>query len=301
MTTQLYDKTGNLLYPVVSGDEIEITWSGNPDTNLVEVLKQINSSIIKNEDGTSKLDLTVSCYYLKTNLINSYEVGQVESQYWNTLYTSPDDDNPYVWKKTVFRLNDEILEGGIYYELVSSNLQDRTQTIYATTSGADTITVELLYKKDEEGNYLEDDNGNRILDLETMNDDLYLPGPYDSNSVSKWSFTPKSIAAETPNVYMATRTKTKGVWGAYSEPYQFGKWAYDSTIKTMFQITDSMVVPQLNRSSQNPNLENSIWIDSITEEFTGYLWMITATSVAGTLTSVSGLVWSEPTLISIVK
>ena len=145
-----------------------------------------------------------------------------------------------------------------------------------------------------------------------MNVDDYLPGPTFKNAgdqeESIWSFTPKEISQSTPNVYIAIRTRTDGVWSNYEGPYLYSKWVYDSTIATMYCVTNYNNVPQLNVNSADPNVKNGevnqhvyTWVNNIQSEFQGYLWMITGTKVNGNLVSINNSFWSEPTLISIVK
>jgi hypothetical protein len=54
----------------------------------------------------------------------------------------------------------------------------------------------------------------------------------------------------------------------------------------------------VDKKNMNPG---DAWTESNSREFTGYLWMISATEVNSVLQSHKGIIWSDPILLSIVK
>ena len=56
--------------------------------------------------------------------------------------------------------------------------------------------------------------------------------------------------------------------------------------------------PELNSEAVNPG---DHWKETNNEEFTGYLWIITATSVNGVLNAKNKIIWNGPNLMSVVK
>ena len=287
MSTQLYDEEGSALYPVIKGDDIKVTW-GNSQQSLTTILESI-SELAQAGSGTS--DLATSIEIQSTYAIsNSGDLENIKtntsSMSWGSDFVSPTDEKPYAWKKVIIIIANK-QQGPDKYELIASNVQDKTQTIYRATSGAEQPTLTLMYKKDEQGNDTD------VLDIDGMNNDNYCP--------KDWKTEPITISPSSPNVWMAVRNKKQGKWEKFEGPYQYGRWAFDSTFAFKYCITDDIQQPFVERTQSNPNILETTWLDSITEDFEGYLWMISATKVNGVLQTSDGNIWSEPTLLSIVK
>ena len=72
-----------------------------------------------------------------------------------------------------------------------------------------------------------------------------------------------------------------------------------SRLITKFTVTSTFEKPQLTRTAANPG---NWWVDTNEQEFTGYLWMISASqSNNNYILDSNKNIWSEPQLISIVK
>jgi hypothetical protein len=97
---------------------------------------------------------------------------------------------------------------------------------------------------------------------------------------------------------MSTRKRVEGKWTKFSDPAQFGRWAFDSKLEMRYQVTDSDV-PNVDNKSDNPG---DGWTTESITDFTGKLWMITATSVNGVINSDDDQTrWQGPYLIGYVK
>nr|DAN94803.1 MAG TPA: hypothetical protein [Bacteriophage sp.] len=93
-----------------------------------------------------------------------------------------------------------------------------------------------------------------------------------------WKTYPVEISATNPNGYIAIRTRTStGEWGEFKVA-QNAKWAYNSIPVYKYKVTETVDVPPVTENSDDyNNIEG--WKNQITEDFTGYLWMINATVV----------------------
>ena len=78
------------------------------------------------------------------------------------------------------------------------------------------------------------------------------------------------------------------------------KWAYNSIPVFKYKVTNTVDVPSVTENSDDYSTVEG-WKDQITEDFTGYLWMINATVVNDVYQLNGSKVWSSPTLISVVK
>ena len=135
-----------------------------------------------------------------------------------------------------------------------------------------------------------------------MNLDDYLPGPY-TNNVSRWTYTPQSISAERAKLYMAVRFRDEsGKWELFQGPFLYANWAYDSMTVFKYLTTDMDVTdPDCETGSENPG---SSWLNSINnidENFTGKVWMISASYSGGKYIVSENRIWSNPTILSIIK
>ena len=115
---------------------------------------------------------------------------------------------------------------------------------------------------------------------------------------NNWSKYPLDVTPSSPYGYMAVRQRVNGTWGLFKVAL-YSKWAYDSKLVTKFRVTSTFESPQLTRTDANPGNQ---WVDTNIQEFTGYLWMISASqSNNNYILDSNGNIWSEPQLISIVK
>ena len=97
---------------------------------------------------------------------------------------------------------------------------------------------------------------------------------------------------------MAVRQRVSGAWSLFKVAL-YSKWAYDSRLVTKFTVTSTFERPQLTRTAINPGNQ---WTDTNEQEFTGYLWMISASQNNNNyVLDDNKNIWSEPQLISIVK
>jgi hypothetical protein len=139
--------------------------------------------------------------------------------------------------------------------------------------------------------------------MEFMNDDSYLPGPYIEN-VSRWTYTPQSISAERPKLYMAVRFRNDedGKWGLFQGPYLYANWTYDSTTVFKYRLTSlTETTPSCSVGSENPGNEWVNSIDNLNSSSTGKIWMISATYSGNKYIVSENKIWSNPTILSIIK
>ena len=115
---------------------------------------------------------------------------------------------------------------------------------------------------------------------------------------NNWSKYPLDVTASSPYGYMAVRQRVNGTWSLFKVAL-YSKWTYDSRLITKFTVTSTFEKPQLTRTEANPG---SQWVDTNEQEFTGYLWMISASQNNNNYVLDNNKnIWSEPQLISIVK
>ena len=117
-------------------------------------------------------------------------------------------------------------------------------------------------------------------------------------SKNSWSKYPSEITASNPYGFMAVRQRINGAWGLFRVAL-YSKWSYDSRLVTKFTVTSTFEKPQLTRTTANPGDQ---WADTNEQEFTGYLWMISASQNNNNyILDDNKNIWSKPQLISIVK
>lgn len=274
--TKLFDHEGNQVFPVSNADCVNVL-----DTTLTSVGGTVEHCLIDiydkltdiSEEGNAGKNLNVKVSYILSNIMDeAYIKEQTE---WGAFQV-PTASQPYLWKKTTFLFGE--LELKSIYEISLMYPENETQTIYKAYADPDKEQPEIFYNKDDEGN--------------TNYQDPIL-------AEHQWFDTPISISAEKPYVYTSNRKRVNGVWSPFSTPALLSKWTFDSIIETRFGISPSIAAPTINRHGQNPG---SDWKLANTQEFTGYLWMITATKINDKYyEDTSGIIWSEPSLISIVK
>lgn len=272
--TQLYNKDKKKLYPYsyaevtnTSGD-VTVNNKNNVQDCLVDLYSQV-AALSGSQEAVNSIRIEVKYCRLAGKTV----AEAAESTTWQNAFLLPNAETPYTWKRTVITYTGDTSGGNTFYEIVATDMANKTQTIYRATSTSEAPTIE--YKTDIDGN----------IDLESIPED--------------WDEKPVSISPSTPYVFIATRKRVDGVWEKFSEPAQYGRWAFDSKLELRYQITDVDTIPTLESKADNPGDD---WKITTPSTFTGKLWMITATSVNEVLNAdKDGNKWFGPHLISIIQ
>lgn len=284
--TIIYDKDQKQIYPVSHAEVITSNASGNK-SNVEYNLEQLWDEVQKLSGVQEEArNIVVVVTYCKTNTRNESEVKQLLS--WSDTFELPDSERPYVWKKTLYTYKGDTAKLNEVYEIVATDTAEKIQNIYIakSTGKAPAITYRIL--QDGNGKPIPDEDGNTQEDLTE----------FDHKLPEGWSEAPVSISPGTPFVFISTRKRVEGLWTRYSEPAQYGRWAFDSQLQLRYTIT-SGDTPTVNTTSDDPG---SQWSINTPDSFTGKMWMITATSVNGVLNSDENKVrWHGPHLISIIQ
>lgn len=288
--TQLYSKEGQTktaIYPISKAEVIGAT-KGNTETNVQQWLKDLTASIGQITENAITLNIKIS--YAQTAYKNLSEVKDNENISWGENFVQPDAEFPYTWKKTEIKASNNSSEASatsVSYELASVSSQS-TQTLY-TARSADTKAVTIKY------NTINVQGVQKDYYNDTLENILSIP-----ENKAIWSELPVDISATNPNGYIATRIRTStGEWDAFKVT-QNAKWAYNSIPVFKYRVTNTVDVPSVTENSDDYSTVEG-WTDQITGNFTGYLWMINATTVNNVYQLNGSKVWSSPTLISIVK
>lgn len=282
--TNIYNKDQQQIYPVTTADAVVSNASGeesNVEQDLLALYSRI-SALSGDSEAVSNIIITVT--YCKTNTKEEAEVRQLDS--WSSTFSLPDSEYPYIWKKTLYSYKGDAAQSKTVYEIVATDTAEQIQNIYIakSTSNAPIITYPTL--TDGYGEPILDANGNKQEDLTA----------FDEKLPEGWSETPASISPATPYVFMATRKRVGGLWKRYSEPAQYGRWAFDSKLEVRYAVGDSVTV---NSTSDDPG---DSWTADPPSEFTGKLWMVTATSVNGVLNEDDdNIKWHGPILMAVIK
>ena len=287
--TQLYSKEGENkkeIYPKSNAKAIDAI-EGGTQTNVQEWLEKLTKSIDQITKNAITLNIKIS--YAQTTYKNLSDVKDNENISWGENFVQPDAENPYTWKKTEIKASSTSSENqvtSVSYELASVSSQF-TQTLY-TARSADTKAVGVKYHQINVQGVLKDNYNDTLENILSISE----------NDI--WKTYPVEISATNPNGYIAIRTRTDtGEWGEFKIA-QNAKWAYNSIPVYKYKVTETVDVPPVIENSDDySNIEG--WKDQITEDFTGYLWMINATVVNDVYQVNGSKVWSSPTLISVVK
>lgn len=284
--TIVYNKDQQQIYPVSHAEVVISNASGSKsdvEDNLIKLWKKV-SELSGDQEAASNIMVVVT--YCKTNTRDESEVRKLSS--WSDIFELPDSERPYVWKKTLYTYKGDTAKLNEIYEIVATDIAEKIQNIYIarSTGVAPVITYPIL----------KDGYGDPILDSEeNTQEDLTA---FDNKLPEGWSETPVSIGPATPYVFISTRKRVEGLWKRYSEPAQYGRWAFDSQLELRYTIT-SGDKPAVNTTSDDPG---SQWSSDTPDNFTGKMWMITATSVNGVLNSDENNVrWHGPHLMSIIQ
>ena len=284
--TIVYNKDQQQIYPISHAEVVISNASGSKsdvEDNLIKLWKKV-SELSGDQEAASNIMVVVT--YCKTNTRDESEVRKLSS--WSDIFELPDSERPYVWKKTLYTYKGDTAKLNEIYEIVATDIAEKIQNIYIarSTGVAPVITYPIL--TDGYGDPILDSEGNTQEDLTA----------FDKKLPEGWSETPVSIGPATPYVFISTRKRVEGLWKRYSEPAQYGRWAFDSQLELRYTIT-SGDKPAVNTTSDDPG---SQWSSDTPDNFTGKMWMITATSVNGVLNSDENNVrWHGPHLMSIIQ
>lgn len=290
---KVYSGTGDQIYPETADKAVTVLAK---DTTLDKYLEELAKSIskIQGADQVAK-SLKFKIDYLATNTSDVARVKELEDQpetnQWGENFVLPSVRTPYTWKRTIVYFEGQNLKDGQkFYEIVTADIAEISQTLYMVKDNSDQVKVIYPQKAVEVGGELQNVN-----DTDASLDDIINA---NKESTNKWSKYPLEISPSQPYGFMAVRSRSNGVWGLFKVAL-YSKWSYDSKLVTKFTVTSTSERPQLTRTDANPG---SQWVDTNTQEFTGYLWMISASQNNNNyLLDNNKNIWSEPQLISIVK
>lgn len=290
---KVYSGTGDQIYPETADKAVKVSIK---DTTLDIYLAELAESISKAQgaDQIAK-SLKFKIDYLATNIADVTRVKELEDQpetnQWGENFVLPSVRTPYTWKRTIVYFEGQNLKDGQkFYEIVTADIAEISQTLYMVKDNQQQPKVIYPQKAVEVGGELQNVN-----DTDASLDEIIKASEEGKNN---WSKYPLDVTPSSPYGYMAVRQRVNGTWGLFKVAL-YSKWAYDSRLITKFTVTSTFEKPQLTRTATNPG---SQWVDTNTQEFTGYLWMISASqSNNNYILDSNKNIWSEPQLISIVK
>ena len=290
---KVYSGTGDQIYPETADKAVKVSIK---DTTLDKYLEELAKSISKVQgvDQIAK-SLKFKVDYLATNTSDVARVKELEDQpetnQWGENFVLPSVRTPYTWKRTIVYFEGQNLKDGQkFYEIVTADIAEISQTLYMVKDNQQQPKVIYPQKAVEVGGELQNVN-----DTDASLDEIIKASEEGKNN---WSKYPLDVTPSSPYGYMAVRQRVNGTWGLFKVAL-YSKWAYDSRLVTKFTVTDTSERPQPTRTDENPGNE---WVDTYTQEFTGYLWMISASwSNNNYILDSNENIWSEPQLISIVK
>ena len=290
---KVYSGTGDQIYPITIDKAVKISIK---DTTLDVYLKELAESIskVQGADQVAK-SLKFKIDYLATNTADVTRVKELEDQpetnQWGENFVLPSVKTPYTWKRTIVYFEGQNLKDGQkFYEIVTADIAEISQTLYMVKDNQQQPKVIYPQKAEEVGGELQN-----VDDTDASLDEIIKASEEGKNN---WSKYPLDVTPSSPYGYMAVRQRVNGTWGLFKVAL-YSKWAYDSKLVTKFRVTSTFESPQLTRTDANPGNQ---WVDTNTQEFTGYLWMISASQNNNNYILDSNKnIWSEPQLISIVK
>ena len=290
---KVYSGTGDQIYPITIDKAVKISIE---DTTLDVYLKKLAESIskVQGADQVAK-SLKFKIDYLATNTADVTRVKELEDQpetnQWGENFVLPSVRTPYTWKRTIVYFEGQNpKEGQKFYEIVTADIAEISQTLYMVKDNQQQPKVIYPQKAVEVEGELQNVN-----DTDASLDEIIKASEEGKNN---WSKYPLDVTPSSPYGYMAVRQRVNGTWGLFKVAL-YSKWAYDSKLVTKFRVTSTFESPQLTRTDTNPGNQ---WVDTNTQEFTGYLWMISASqSNNNYILDSNKNIWSEPQLISIVK
>lgn len=290
---KVYSGTGDQIYPETADKAVTVLAK---DTTLDKYLAELAESIPKGlgvDQVVKSLKFKVD--YLATNTADVDKVRELEDQpetnQWGENFVLPSVRTPYTWKRTIVYFGEQDpKDGQKFYEIVTADIAEISQTLYMVKDNQQQPKVIYPQKAVEVEGELQNVN-----DTDASLDEIIKASEEGKNN---WSKYPLDVTPSSPYGYMAVRQRVNGTWGLFKVAL-YSKWAYDSRLVTKFTVTSPSERPQPARKDANPGNE---WVDTYTQEFTGYLWMISASwSNNNYILDSNENIWSEPQLISIVK
>ena len=290
---KVYSGTGDQVYPITIDKAVKISIK---DTTLDVYLKELAESISKSQgaDQVAK-SLKFKIDYLATNTANITAVKELENQpetnQWGENFVLPSVKTPYTWKRTIVYFEGQNLKDGQkFYEIVTADIAEISQTLYMVKDNSQQPRVIYPQKAEVVGGELQN-----VDDTDASLDEIIEASTEGKNN---WSKYPSEVTASNPYGFIAVRQRVNGTWGLFRVAL-YSKWSYDSRLVTKFTVTSTFEKPQLTRTAANPGNQ---WVDTNEQEFTGYLWMISASQNNNNyVLDDNKNIWSEPQLISIVK
>ena len=290
---KVYSGTGDQIYPETADKAVKVSTKDTTlDIYLAELAKSISK--VQGADQVAK-SLKFKIDYLATNTADVTRVKELEDQpetnQWGENFVLPSVRTPYTWKRTIVYFEGQNLKDGQkFYEIVTADIAEISQTLYIVKDNQQQPQVIYPQKAVEVGGELQNVN-----DTDASLDEIIKASEEGKNN---WSKYPLDVTPSSPYGYMAVRQRVNGTWSLFKVAL-YSKWTYDSRLITKFTVTSPSERPQLTRTDVNPGIQ---WVDTNTQEFTGYLWMISASqSNNNYILDNNGNIWSEPQLISIVK
>ena len=290
---KVYSGTGDQIYPETADKAVTVLAKNTTlDIYLAELAELISKA--QGADQVAK-SLKFKVDYLATNTSDVARVKELEDQpetnQWGENFVLPSVRTPYTWKRTIVYFEGQNLKDGQkFYEIVTADIAEISQTLYMVKDNSQQPKVIYPQKAVEVEGELQNVN-----DTDASLDEIIKASEEGKNN---WSKYPLDVTPSSPYGYMAVRQRVNGTWGLFKVAL-YSKWSYDSRLVTKFTVTSPSESPQLTRTEANPGNQ---WVDTNTQEFTGYLWMISASqSNNNYILDNNGNIWSEPQLISIVK
>ena len=291
MATQLYDSESQAIYPNTQADAVSVDVDNKDINNVQSAIQDLYQQVAnKSGDQAAVSNLTFEISYLVSNISDAEQIKNVDGKKWSGTFQLPNANNPYAWKRTIIGYTGIAdADRKSVYEIVTADIAEINQSLYIAMDN--TKTPRIYYPQV----YGEDNTPYNNLQASIKS---IIKATIDKDSSMVWSESPVSISASAPYGYVATRIRKNGTWTEFVIALN-SKWSYDSRLVTKFTVTSTFEKPQLTRTAANPGNQ---WVDTNEQEFTGYLWMISASQNNNNyVLDDNKNIWSEPQLISIVK
>lgn len=290
---KVYSGTGDQIYPETADRAVTVLAKNTTlDLYLADLAKQISENQGIDEIAKS---LRFKVDYLATNTADVNKVKELENQnetnQWGENFVLPSAKTPYTWKRTIIYFEGQDLKNGQkFYEIVTADIAEISQTLYMVKDNSQQPRIIYPQKAIEVGGGIWN-----VDDTDASIDEIIKASEEGKNN---WSRYPSEITASNPYGFMAVRQRVNGAWSLFKIAL-YAKWAYDSRLVTKFTVTNTFEKPQLIKTAVDPGDQ---WTDANEQEFTGYLWMISASQNNNNyVLDDNKNIWSEPQLISIVK
>lgn len=290
---KVYSGTGDQIYPETADRAVTVLAKHTTlDLYLADLAKQISEN--QGADEVAK-SLKFKVDYLATNTADVNKVKELENQdetnQWGENFVLPSVKTPYTWKRTIVYFEGQDLKNGQkFYEIVTADIAEISQTLYMVKDNSQQPRIIYPQKAVEVGGDIQN-----VDDTDASIDEIIKASEEGKNN---WSKYPSEITASNPYGFMAVRQRVSGAWSLFKIAL-YSKWTYDSRLVTKFTVTNTFEKPQLIKTAVDPGDQ---WTDTNEQEFTGYLWMISASQNNNNyVLDDDKNIWSEPQLISIVK